>query len=158
MPLVIDGYNLLRWIQRHGEGCEALDEAGLCRALSYYVGQIRDRADVYFDGLGPPDKTALGGLAGVEVYFSGQDWTADDLIEEKIEDSTAPRRLVVVSSDRRLRAAAKRRKARPVPCEAFWTEVQRRLRTRPPAPEPREKRGGIGQIETDQWLDAFGLD
>ena len=100
MPLLVDGYNLLRWVQQHVEACETLDEAGLCQVLSQYVGHVRDRAHVYFDGLGPPDKSTLGGIADVEVYFSGQDYTADDLIEEKIADSTAPRRLVVVSSDR----------------------------------------------------------
>jgi len=158
MPLLIDGYNLLRWVQRYDEVCEGLDEAGLCRVISQYVQPLRERADVYFDGLGPPDKTDLGGLAGVEVYFTGPDWSADDIIEERIDEDTAPRRLVVVSTDRRLRAAAGHRKARSLTCEVFWGEVQRVLRRRRPVAEPREKRAGIGWAETDLWLDEFGIE
>ncbi|MBN1818350.1 MAG: NYN domain-containing protein [Sedimentisphaerales bacterium] len=158
MPLIIDGYNLLRTIQKTDEEFEQLDETGLCRFLSQYLTRVRDHGHVFFDGLGPPDKTGMAGLAGLEVYFSGQDREADELIEQKIQDNTAPRRLVVVSTDRRVRQAASKKKATAMLCEVFWIEMQRRLAQQQVVYEPKEKRQGITEMETDQWLDAFGLD
>ncbi len=158
MPLIVDGYNLLRYIQGSDEEFMGLNEAGLCRFISQYVSQLRERGHVYFDGTGPRDKSELGGLPGVEVYFSGPDREADDLIEQKIEDNTAPRRLVVVSSDRRIATAAKRRKAVAVRSDVFWMGMVSQLESYRPASEPREKRSGISEIETDQWMDCFGIE
>ncbi len=158
MPHIVDGYNLLRWIQSSNEEYAMLEEAGLCRLLCQYLGRIGDRGHIYFDGIGPPDKTELGGLAGLEVYFSGTEKEADDLIEEKISDNTAPRRLIVVSDDRRIRKAAQQKKAVSVRCEPFWMMIQNLLGRGTLTREPKEKRTGISQLETDQWMDFFGID
>jgi hypothetical protein len=157
MPILIDGYNLLRIIQKK-ESMSALDEAGLTRILTDYLQRIRDRGQIIFDGIGPPDKSALGGFRNLEVFFSGQHLDADAVIEEKIEDSTAPRSLVVVSSDRRLVAAAKKRKAVSIGADLFWETVCKQMEKEPPRPEPREKRHGITESETNQWMDLFGMD
>lgn len=157
MPLLIDGYNLLRVIQRQ-EAMAALDEAGLIRILTEYLRRTRNRGQIIFDGIGPPDKTGLAGFTNIEVFFSGSFRDADTLIEEKIQTCTAPRSLVVISSDLRLVAAAKRRKAVAVRSETFWEMVGKLLEKEPPRPEPKEKRQGISRAETQQWLDLFNLD
>jgi len=162
MPLLVDGYNLLRTVQKD-EQFEDLRESGLCRILSDYLAEIRDRGNVVFDGIGPPDEDEmeqLGGFGNLEVYFSGQYSDADTVIEQKIQDNTAPRSLVVVSTDRALRAAASRRKAASVRSDVFWQQLLVRLENRrKPASEPGSKRGqGISEMETDQWLDYFGID
>lgn len=160
MPVLIDGYNLLRFIQNSDEEFQRLDEAALCRILSRYLKGIRDHGHIVFDGIGPPDKTDLGGIRGLEVYFSGPNIEADEIIEEKISDNTAPRRLTVVSSDRRIRAAAAKRKAVAVKSDIFWDMLIRQLDKgkRKPSVEPREKHNGITESETDQWLNIFGID
>lgn len=157
MPLLVDGYNLLRSIQKH-EQFAAMDEVDMCRILTDYLDRTRDRGQVVFDGTGPPDKSRFGPYRNMEVYFSGQNIEADTIIEEKIEANTAPRSLIVVSSDRRLKAAAKRRRATPVGAEDFWMLVVKTLEKDLPRPEPKEKRHGITNAEADKWLDLFDLD
>jgi predicted RNA-binding protein with PIN domain len=161
MPVIIDGYNLLRSIQRD-EQFESLTEVGLCRIISDYMKNVRNHGHVVFDGTGPRDKSdfdQLGGLGNIEVYFSGEHLEADDLIIEKIDDSSAPKKLIIVSSDREIRAAAASRKAVSVKSDYFWQDVQNRLETyQKPAYEPKAKRGGITEAEADQWLDFFGID
>ena len=161
MPHIIDGYNLLRTIQKIDEHFTALDEVGLARILAEYLNSVRDHGHLVFDGTGPPDKTDLDRLAylrNLEVYFSGANSDADTVIEEKIADSSAPKSLVIVSTDRRLRAAAGKRKATSVRSDIFWLSLLKRMENRKkPAPEPRAKREGITEGVTDQWLDLFGL-
>lgn len=158
MPIIIDGYNLLRAIQKGDEQYESLDEASLCRFISEYLKRTRTYAQVIFDGTGPLDKSELSGVDNLEVFFSGPDTEADDIIEEKILEYSAPKRLVVVSTDRRLRAAAGKRKATSVTSDIFWMSLIEQLDKKRPTPEPKEKRHGITELETDQWLDEFGLD
>ncbi len=156
MPLLIDGYNLLRVAQRQ-ESMASLDEAGLLRILTEYLRRTRNRGQIVFDGIGPPDKTGLADLTNLEVLFSGSVHDADTVIEEKIQSSSAPRSLVVVSSDRRLVAAAQRRKAVSIRAESFWQAVGKLLQKEPPRPEPKEKRQGISSAETQQWMNLFDL-
>jgi len=159
MPYLIDGYNLLRAVQKTEE-FSSLTDVQMCRAVSDYLGCVRDHGHIVFDGIGPPDKSAFGGIPGVEVYFSGESCEADDIIEDKIFDNTAPKSLVVVSSDRRIRSAAARRKAIDISAEMFWQTLLAQLEKQAnrPAPEPTEKRHGLTERETDLWIDMFDLD
>jgi predicted RNA-binding protein with PIN domain len=158
MPFLIDGYNLLRAMQKLDEQYDAIDEAGLCRILSEYLKRKRSHGQVVFDGLGPPDKSDLSGFGNVEVYFSGQELEADDVIEDKILSNTAPKKLIVISTDRRIRAAAGQRKAVSVRSELFFDEVVRLLDRKTITPEPQEKRGGLTEAEAQQWIDFFDID
>lgn len=158
MPVIVDGYNLLRAIQKNDEQFETLTEAGLSRILSDYLKRIRDHGHIVFDGLGPPDKSNLGGFGNLEVYFSGPDTDADTVIEQKILDNTAPKSLLIVSTDRRLRAAAGKRKAVSIRSEIFFLEVIRQLDRKKPTPEPQQKRQGLTDSETETWMDLFDLD
>lgn len=159
MPYLIDGYNLLRAVQKTDE-FSMLTDTQLCRAVSDYLSCVRDHGHIVFDGIGPPDKAPFGGMPGLEVYFSGPSCEADDVIEEKIADNSAPKSLVVVSSDRRIRTAAAKRKAIDVPADLFWQTLLARLEKHAnrPAPEPTEKRHGLTDREADLWFDIFDLD
>ena len=158
MPYLIDGYNLLRAVQKIDDYAD-LTDVQLCRCLGQFLRAVNERGTIVFDGIGPPDKRQLMDIRGVEICFSGQRSDADSCIERKIEENTAPRRLVVVSSDRRLRTAAVRRKAKSVPVDEFWPILCRTLAALSQSPaEPREKRSGITDGETDAWMDVFDLD
>ena len=158
MPVIVDGYNLLRSVQQSDDQFETLDEVGMCRMISEYLRRVRDHGHIVFDGIGPRDKTNLGGLGNLEVYFSGASTDADTIIEERIEANTAPKSLIIISTDRRLRAAAGKRKAMCVRSEMFWPSLMRQLeKSGKRRPEPREKHDGINENETDEWLDFFGL-
>jgi predicted RNA-binding protein with PIN domain len=158
MPYLFDGYNLLRAIHKIEEFA-ALSDVQLCRAISDYLCCIRDHGHLVFDGIGPSDKSAFGEMPCLEIYFSGEKKEADDIIEDKIQDNTAPKSLYVVSSDRRLRTAAAKRKATAVTAENFWQILLTRLEKHAnrPAPEPSQKRHGLTERETDLWLDFFEL-
>ncbi len=159
MPYLIDGYNLLRAVQRYEEFAMVTD-VQMCRIISDFLRCMRDHGHIVFDGIGPPDKRELGGIHGVEVYFSGENLEADDIIEQKILDNSAPKSLVVVSSDNRLRRAAAKRKATAIRAEPFWAFMCEQLEKQAnrPAPEPSQKRNGITEHEADLWMDAFGMD
>ncbi|HOK95527.1 MAG TPA: NYN domain-containing protein [Anaerohalosphaeraceae bacterium] len=158
MPYLFDGYNLLRAVQKMEEFA-SFSDVQLCRAISDFLSSIRQRGSIIFDGIGPADKSAFEGMRYLEVHFSGSKKEADDIIEDMILDNTAPKRLVVVSSDRRLRAAATKRKAAAVTATAFWIALLRQLEkaANKPMPEPSQKRGGLSKRETDIWLKIFGM-
>ena len=71
----------------------------------------------------------------------------------------APKMLVVVSSDRRLRVAAANTKATGIKSEDFWPMLTRELgRRSKPRVEPRSKHDGLTESETDYWCDFFDLE
>jgi len=107
---VIDGYNLLHVVLKAEEASGIANDLGLCRILSRYLVEIGTPAVIIFDGPGPPDKSGFDNLGNLEVLFAGLGADADSAIEDKISASTAPKRLDVVSNDRRLRKAARGRK------------------------------------------------
>jgi len=158
MPIVIDGYNLLWAITKTGEGSEAITDVQLCRILGAYLKAVKEKGRIVFDGVGPPDKSGFDNIRNLEVVFTGRATDADTVIEGKIRASTAPKRLTIVSSDQRLRKAGRTRKAVLIKSEMFWAEVRKQLRQKNKTEEPVEKRMGLTEGETKQWLDYFGLD
>jgi predicted RNA-binding protein with PIN domain len=158
MPYLVDGYNLQKRIQKTDPQFETLSDTYLCKILSRYLKAIRDQGQIIFDGIGPPDKTGFENLDNIEVVFVGRNTDADTVIERKIKANTAPKKLVVVSSDRRLRVAAAKRKATGIKSEDFWPMVTRELgRRSKPRVEPRSKHDGLTESETDYWCDFFDL-
>jgi predicted RNA-binding protein with PIN domain len=81
---------------------------------------------------------------------------ADDFIERRIAHDSAPSRLIVVSSDRRIREAARRRGCESWPCNEYldWLDRTERERNRPRSPEP-DKPTGMSDIERKSWEDLF---
>jgi predicted RNA-binding protein with PIN domain len=159
MPVIIDGYNLLWSLQKTGqEEAEAVDEVGLCRILGRYFKLRSETGQIIFDGNGPADKSGFNNVTNLEIFFSGFAGDADDVIENKIKADTAPKRLMIVSSDRRLIKAAHARKAEAVKSEEFWKMVQKQLAKKKHEAEPEGKRRGLSPGETKQWLKFFDLD
>jgi predicted RNA-binding protein with PIN domain len=155
---IIDGYNLLWSIHKFAAHSQEISEAHLCRFIGRYLRVIGGEGQIVFDGIGPPDKTPFSTTAGVEVIFTGSRTDADSFIEAKISSDTAPKRLTIVSSDRRIRNAAKLRKAVSVKSEQFWRDVVNALSKKAEVQEPVEKRRGLDQAQTGQWLKFFGFD
>jgi predicted RNA-binding protein with PIN domain len=158
MPVIIDGHNLLHSIQQTGEDSEPISRIQLCRILSGYFKLIDENGEIVFDGTGPRDKSGFDNISNLEVFFAGLGSDADTVIEDKIKANTAPRRLTVVSSDRRLRDAARARKAIPVKSDVFWNNLRRQLSRKETFKEPTAKRRGLSESETKQWLEFFGLE
>jgi len=158
MSVIIDGHNLLRSIQKAFEDFESITALRLCRIVSRYLKLVRESGEIIFDGTGPPDKSEFDNISNLEVLFAGLGSDADTVIEDKITASTAPRRLTIVSSDRRLRDAARARKATVVKSQVFWNGLQKQLSRKSTIKEPAAKREGLSKGETEQWLKFFGLE
>jgi len=161
MTLIVDGYNLLHASGVFGpeRGPRGFEQSRVA-LLEMLVDLLGDRASdtiVVFDAARAPDGLpARLSHGGVRVWFAREYPDADSLIEELVEDDTAPAHLVVVSSDRRLQAAARRRRARAVSCEDWLAEAReaRRLRGRP---SPDAKPPEPGPEGAAYWKDYFGL-
>jgi len=165
--IIIDGHNLLHSIHPaprrggiHKEDPDSgtISDVRLCRIISGYLKLIDEKGEIIFDGTGPRDKGGFDNISNLEVFFAGLRSDADTVIEEKIKASTAPKRLTIVSSDRRLRDAARKRKATAVKSQVFWDDVRKQLSRKRKVKEPLAKRQGISESETEQWLDFFGLE
>jgi hypothetical protein len=159
--LVIDAYNAL-----HVTGILPPDLAGVdVRGLAGLIAASRWRSvacRLICDGTG---ESEVGRVRSdtlprtVSVVYAGPGRDADSIIEHIIESSTTPKRLVIVSSDRRLRAAARKRRCRWFSSEAFLETLAqdamanrgRRQGSAQPEPpsDPREIEG---------WLREFGFD
>jgi hypothetical protein len=156
--IIIDGHNLLHSIVKLSDEAESINDVQLCWIISRYLRAIRKQGEIIFDGTGPRDKSHFDNIANLEVCFAGLGKDADTVIENKIKANTAPKRLSIVSSDRRLRDAARARKATTVKSEVFWDNLQKQLRQKKPVKEPEAKRTGLSESETKQWLEIFGIE
>jgi predicted RNA-binding protein with PIN domain len=158
MPIIIDGHNLLRTIQKTKEELQSISDIQLCHAISRYLKLISEKGEVVFDGTGPKDKSVFDNISNLEVFFAGRATDADTVIEHKIRANTAPKRLTIVSSDRRLRKAAHARKATTLKSEAFWANLQKQFSRKQRPKEPAEKQQGLNESETKLWLRFFGME
>ncbi len=167
MSLVIDGYNLayeVGWLTRRQRGGNALERArtGL---LNFVVHSLDEQeaasTTVVFDASRLPEGVSAQQSHGkLTVLFAENYDDADALIEELIQRCGSPKQLTVVSSDRRIISAAKRRKATPLKSGEWYDRVIQDRRTRSPKPEvPEElakKRGKvIPPSELEYWLSEF---
>ena len=154
---MVDGNNLIHGLA--GAGCD-VDRMGLCRLLEALVA-AGERVRVVFDGQPPGPLDHSIDSAGVAVEFSGRR-SADELIMADIAADSAPRRLVVVSSDWEIRRAARKRRCRMATSEEFSPRLlalARRRAAGPPAPaEPEEKRHGLTEEQSRKWMEEFGFE
>jgi predicted RNA-binding protein with PIN domain len=147
MPLLIDGHNLIGKM----EGVSLADpddEAALVQRVRRYCLRHRRRATVVFDsGLpGGPSRTLSS--PEVKVIFAPTGSNADALIRHLLRQERDPAGLLVISSDRAIRAAAQARGARAITAEAFARQLTL------PARGEAEKPETAGDVE--EWLKVFG--
>jgi uncharacterized protein len=165
MPLILDGYNVLHCSHVLPDKWSQVTAAGLC-ALIDRAGVSRGRASVVCDGtpspaliksLPEPD-TAGGqmryGIGSVDLIYAGGGRDADSLIERMIEDENAPRSLIVVSNDRRVQRAARRRGAQPMASETFLRRLAAALHG-PVAPADAKP---SAEPDAQGWMRKFGLE
>ena len=97
----------------------------------------------------------------IKVVFSGAGVSADDVIIGMVDRSTAPRRLTVVSNDREITTAARRRRAKVISAESFLSTLAEDSRADSVA-SIRARRAAESAPANDrqvgEWMKAFGLE
>ncbi len=167
MPVVLDAYNVL-----HVTGVLPPDLAGLDPLdLAKVVSNSRFRTDgvwMVFDGM--PDNVVGPATRWLEdgrpapvrheatiMHFSGPRSSADAVISELVEQSTAPPRLTIVSSDHAVQRHARRRKCRVMESAEFLRLIvvdhqqggaRDPVAFRPIAP--------LSKAQVEAWLKWFG--
>ena len=164
MSLLIDGYNLLHvsGIIGRGAGQGSLQASRLALlnflAESLAPGEAANTTVVFDAHDAPPGLPRSVTHRGMTVRFAAQYGSADELIVELIGVASAPRRLVVVSSDHEIQRAARRRRAKAVDSDVWYAELVRARRQREQSADQRPARPAVPLLEEDvnYWLRQFG--
>lgn len=165
MPLVVDAFNVLHVTGVLPPEIAGLDLDGLADLIEA-SGLAKDEVWIVCDGMRPP----TGGPRRRErVWFSwaGGGAKADDLIVQLVQRSTSPRRMTIVTADRAVQRAVKRRGAEIEASETFlarlaadWVKGHPRSTAAKAAKRtigPRESLP-LAKPEVRAWLRLFGLD
>jgi predicted RNA-binding protein with PIN domain len=159
--VILDGYNLLL---AAGRGADDAARAALVREAARFRGERGVDVTVVFDARQGSGIRAATAYPGVSVLFARGE--ADAAILDLVRLSPAPRDLLVVTSDRRLAAAARDLGARVESGPAFAARrdarraAPRSLRASQPASrqvrEPGEaKPRDPSRAEVEEWLRRF---
>ena len=165
MPLLIDGYNLLYATgivgRGSGPGGPGTQPVGVART-SWPIRSIRRtcRTRPWCSTPTTPRRGCRGRCstgASPSAMPPGYE-SADALIEELIRAESAPRRLVVVSSDREIQRAARRRRAKAVASDAWYAELlrARRERNEAAAEPPDQPPVPLLAEDVEYWIRQFG--
>lgn len=151
MPVLIDCYNVLH--AGKPPALAGLDTAGLCAALGRSP-WAKEGVTVVCDGAPHALGLSESPVEDVELVYAGPR-SADAEIIARIDACTAPRRLIVVSSDHEIRRAARRRRARSWTSEDFLHRLAGAMGRPPQRGKPTDPH--LGPESVRAWLDAFGL-
>jgi len=161
MTLIIDGYNLLHASGVFGNerGPRGFEQSRLklLDLLADLLGDEASKTTVVFDAANAPDGLPGRYLhRGLKVLFAREYPDADSLIEELVEADSSPGGLVVVSSDRRIAAAVRRRRGTAIESDRWLAEARatHARRGRPADGKPPEPRS---PSEVAAWLREFGI-
>ena len=115
MTLLVDTYNVLHVVGVLPDSLAGINVAGLAKliGLSRYRGK---KAFLVCDGVSVA-KTSLPDQ--IQVVFSGSKLSADQVIVAKVLAASYPRQITVVTSDRAIQRAVRRRKAKTIPSSDF---------------------------------------
>ena len=162
MALLIDGYNLLHVTGIFGKGRGAPTLQRSRQAMLNFLANRIDEEDlgdttIVFDAKdAPPGLPRTLKHHGMTIHYAAHHDEADDLIEELIRASSAPRQLTVVSSDHRIQRAARRRKANAVDSEVWLDDLTKPREANEPQtgasskPTPR-----LDESDVQAWVKQF---
>lgn len=157
MPLILDTFNVL-----HTVGVLPPDLAGIdVQGLIGLIQSSRYRQEkVILACDGKPKPELVSSDPSITIRFSGAGKPADDLIDQLVRASSAPRKLVVVSSDHAVQRTGRRRRCTVLTSEEFLAHLADDANLpqprsyRPPSKPPAE----ISSDQVDRWIKVFDLD
>lgn len=137
MPTIIDGYNLLRTCGFVGArvGPGTLERArGMLLGFLAQVFPPEERGDVtvVFDSaVRLPNMSDYILQNGIHVYYATGHRDADELIIDMLQRHSAPKSLMIVSSDHQIQKAAERRRARYCDSDRWYEDMIAANRSNP---------------------------
>jgi len=163
MPLLIDTFNVLHTtgvLPPDLAGIDVLGLIGLLQQSRYANDRITLACDgsPHTTGQDTASAGSVDELDGFTIRHSGPVKTADDLIIELIKLNTAPRRLVVVSSDHQILRAARKRRCKVFSSPEFLQQLADDARLPRPSgtrfPKPRT---AMTDQQVASWMSIFKL-
>ena len=145
--MIVDAYNVLHCSHVLPEGQAMVDPPGLCRLIAASRWG-RGRITVVCDGT---PKTAEEPPTSTELVYAGPGRDADSWIERAIAADTAPKHLYVVTNDRRIQRAARRRRSHWIASETFLRSLVPERRPAARDVKPR------GTADPAGWIAEMGL-
>lgn len=173
MPIIIDGYNLLNHCGFVGS---RIGPGTLERARGLFLGflvqalpaeQVNQTRVVFDSAMRLPELPDYWEQDGLQIHFASGHQDADEMIIEMLQKDSAPRQLLIVSSDHQIQQAARRRKAAFVDSDRWFEELIASANQKPEAQATAhqlktqltlEKKSGeqaLNQEETQRWLEQF---
>ena len=148
--LVIDTYNVLHAIEGLGEEAAELDVCSLGRLIA--SSRYRGTACMLVCDGNAGASGAVEGAEGVRVRYVGAGRDADSEIERVLSSNSSPRRILVVSSDHRLRRAAEKRRSKWLDSRSFLERILADAET--------VRKGGprLSGEDKREIMRAFGVD
>ena len=162
MPYLIDGYNLLfSYVgttpsRKLSKALERARRRLLELVRTGHVGELADVTVVFDAAHAPAGAPAEFDYHGLHVAFAVDHDRADDLIEAMIKRESAPGQLTVVTDDRHIQRAARRRRCIVRGCASYLNALEDR---RPERGNPDASNTArplvISDEETRHWLRQF---
>jgi len=162
MPLIVDTFNVLHQTGVLPTNLAGIGISGLIQLLARSRFR-RQRVRLVCDGVSKLDPTESGENGNVTIEFSGKGRTADEVIAARIQRSTSPRQLTIISSDREVQRAARRRRCNVIGSPEFLRmlatdfESFERAQAKDTAARPTTMLKPLKPRETSKWLREFGL-
>lgn len=158
MPIILDTFNVLHTVGVLPPDLAGIDVQGLVGLLK--SSRYRDEKVILAcDGKPQPDLIIRE--PNMTIRFSGPGNPADDLIGQLVRASTAPRRLIVVSTDHAVQRTARKRRCQVLTSEAFLAQLAEdaKIKIDPAsAPSPQPKPGHITAEQVERWINVFDID
>lgn len=129
MHYFIDGYNLMFRILRAGDDLQ-LQRESIIRDLNRKIEVVGLDVTIVFDAQYQSGESSRSHLQHLEICFTSQGETADELILRQLQHDKNPRQQTIVTSDKKLAWLARRRGAQTETVEDFLKSLNNRVKNK----------------------------
>lgn len=126
MHYYIDGYNLMFRVVRAGDDLQS-QRIKIIKDLNAKVHLLQIEATIVFDAQYQLGETSRTHFKDLEIFFTAEGETADEYILRHIKGVSHPENCTVVTSDKRLAWAVRRRLAKTESVEEFLGWLNKRF-------------------------------
>ncbi|MDP7004803.1 MAG: NYN domain-containing protein [Phycisphaerales bacterium] len=152
MDLIVDTWNVLHQTGVLPPDSAGIGTAGLCRMIenSRWRGE---RVTLVCDGTFSDDEEQTG--SRYQVVFTGPHKTADEEIMELVAKSSAPRSILVITSDREIIKSTRKRGAQQIGSSSFLQALVEDSHL--PKTKITRRPSGLSPKLAQEWKEHFGI-